>query len=452
MKKTLTRFGIGLATIAVVVAGAAAFSAFEAHVINVTAKIENALNVPLRALNFGTVFPQEKLDKTFDVTLSQSFQDEDRVDDVDYFIRQKPKCGLPVVGTPTNGQEYSAFGQVTEDANGGFKCVDADKGYVMLPLLCPYLSKSEITTDGTGAENDGAALSAFHGPINLVDWNLAVAKSFDVKGHLVKAAGDISDTWNIDLKVPCFGGHCAQDWESFVEDVNPNAIAANYVQPIANEHKLYGCDLWLEVFSISLPGNDLCSEQADIMLVLDESGSIAGPPDNMPTLKNAANSFVDALQLNGAHAGMVSFSATAALDVHVDNNDPNVLHTAINAMTASGMTNLEDALQDATAELDNPGDGHDRADATSPDFIVLITDGAPTTSNSGGDPATDAAAAAAAAKAAGITIYVVGVNVTPATSAYLSGTIATSVDDHYFDVENFEDLEAILLQLASCPE
>src|SRR3989338_7739963 len=49
------------------------FAAFEAHVINVTAQIENALNVPLKALDFGTVFPQEKLDLSFDVSLSDAF-------------------------------------------------------------------------------------------------------------------------------------------------------------------------------------------------------------------------------------------------------------------------------------------------------------------------------------------------------------------------------------------
>src|SRR3989338_7252207 len=110
------------------------FAAFEAHVINVTARIENALFVPVKSINFGTVFPQEKLDKFFDVQLSQSFRDESRVDDVDFFIRQKPKCW--------NGNETAPeFSQVTEDGNGGFKC--KNEAHTMLPLLCPYLSKHE---------------------------------------------------------------------------------------------------------------------------------------------------------------------------------------------------------------------------------------------------------------------------------------------------------------------
>src|SRR3989338_2228720 len=94
LKKYLIRAGLAAGTVGVIVAGAAAFSAFEAHVINVTARIENALSVPTEPIDFGTVFPQEELDATFPVVLSQSFLDEDRVDDVEYIIRQKPKCAI----------------------------------------------------------------------------------------------------------------------------------------------------------------------------------------------------------------------------------------------------------------------------------------------------------------------------------------------------------------------
>src|SRR3989344_1287052 len=103
IKNIIKKVGLAGATLAVVVAGAAAFSAFEAHGINVTARIENALKVDTYAIDFGTVFPQEKLDKFFNVGLSDSFVAEDRVDDVEYFIRQKPKCA----NDPLNPTEYS---------------------------------------------------------------------------------------------------------------------------------------------------------------------------------------------------------------------------------------------------------------------------------------------------------------------------------------------------------
>ena len=59
------------------------------------------------------------------------------------------------------------------------------------------------------------------------------------------------DDWIIDLAVPCFGGYCAQDWENFVHGINPSANPDEYIQPIANEHKVFGCDLWVEVTRVS---------------------------------------------------------------------------------------------------------------------------------------------------------------------------------------------------------
>jgi len=51
--------------------------------------------------------------------------------------------------------------------------------------------------------------------------------------------------------VPCFGGYCAQDWADFVHEFNSEANPDDYTQPIANEHKTFGCDLWVEVSGIS---------------------------------------------------------------------------------------------------------------------------------------------------------------------------------------------------------
>ena len=73
---------LGLAAVAVVVGGVAAMSAFEAHIINVTAKIENALNVPMPEINFGTVFPEEEFEESFTVVLSESFQEQAQCSDV----------------------------------------------------------------------------------------------------------------------------------------------------------------------------------------------------------------------------------------------------------------------------------------------------------------------------------------------------------------------------------
>jgi hypothetical protein len=272
MKKIL--FGFFVALIAV--AALPLFAAFEAHVINVTAKIENALSVPIDPINFGTVFPQEQLERELSFGFSQSFQAEPDADDVEYIIRQKPKCGVTSEnGTVLNGPTWTGHVVPTVDdpateqvdeSNGGtaytIDCeVDKPKDLVLgtgqtaglLPSLCEYISKHPDNQP----END-ESLNSFHKAFSvvngIVDWN-------DVAGALEKGNEstdptqwvDAEDTWIIDLAVPCFGNHCAQDWSDFVkrvsgnQDINPN----DYVQPLENEHKIFGCNLWVEVTGVS---------------------------------------------------------------------------------------------------------------------------------------------------------------------------------------------------------
>ena len=236
----LKKLALGASGIALAVATIPMFAAFEAHIINVTARIENALTVDTRPIEFGTVFPQEAIDKQVDVSLSASFVAEGRVDDVNYVIRQKPKCEIDVPGT-----EKPQFAPVIgENADGVFICPE---GYHQLLLLCPYLSKHEITADGVPDNDTG--INAFHGPVS--GWTMTNTLATEVKGRLAKSEQDVKDTWNIDLRVPCFTGECAQDWATFVHANNPQADPAAYMQPKANEHQLFGCDLWIEVNGVS---------------------------------------------------------------------------------------------------------------------------------------------------------------------------------------------------------
>lgn len=502
--------------------GIVGMSAFEAHIINVTATIENALTVDTESVEFGTVFPQESLDYEVILALSDSFQLEDRVDDVEYVIRQKPKCW---------SETDQAYGLVTEDA-GDFVCVQSDTAddYALLPLLCPFLSKHEITADGTG-ENDSSGINAFHGPVT--GWVLADTLNTEVAGRLAKSDDDFDDIWNIDLRVPCFEGECAQDWPAFVLANNPEVSnPADYMLPTELEHKQFGCDLWIEVGNVSefgdtVCGNDIlepgeecddgnnddgdgcsanctiedaicgdgvqegneqcddgsqctdgtdctgdpsvcsgvgdetcaprsgdgctdqceleigCLDKADVMLVLDRSGSIG---DAMPTLKSAANDFVTALAPTtaGVHLGEVSFASSATLDQELT-DDGSLVTAAINALVSTGLTNLEEAILFSSAELVS---GRDRSDITSPDFMVIITDGDPTTSIGPGTNEEDATAAADAADAAGTIIYVVGVG-QDLDPVYLQNNIATD-PSYYYDAADFEALSTVLSGIAEC--
>ena len=270
MKKLLVIAG----ALAVAVLAAPAFMAFEAHVVNVTATIENALQVRQNSIEFGTVFPQGHLNQPLNIALSQYFLDEDRVDDVEYFIRQKPKCGITSqLGTVLDHQN-TATGHVNVDPKTGVVTIDCGptprilgegESWGVLPSLCEYISKE-------GPDANDSDTASFHEPWQVVSDNNGTPTDttddfykvvwLDTLGRLAKSdldsedqdPRDTTDNWIIDLAVPCFGGYCAQDWATFVHGINPQADPAAYTQDILDEHKVFGCDLWVEVSEVSEAG------------------------------------------------------------------------------------------------------------------------------------------------------------------------------------------------------
>lgn len=288
------------------------FAAFEAHVINVTATIENALAVTAAALDFGTVFPQEHLARQLDIALSGSFLAEPRVDDVSYFIRQKPKCavtsndGVVLLDFPTAtgevivNQENSTSNSITRIDCGPAPAGMPQEGgakWGVLPSLCEYISKTgeEIELGDVGDGKDGVLLS-FHRPWRVENgqlvWN-------DTSGYLAKSSRDFSDIWTIDLAVPCFGGACAQDWEDFVRRTNSDALpAGQWVQPAGNEHKVFGCDLWVEVSGVSL-ADDEPPPAEPVTLFSDDFGAGANSAEIPSWEKHEAGTILKAPAASG---------------------------------------------------------------------------------------------------------------------------------------------------------
>ncbi len=253
-----TKLILGLSSIIIALTSLPLFAAFEAHVINVTAKIENAIQATPSEITFGTVFPQEKLEKSLTISLSDSFKEQSRVSLVYYVIRQKPKCVDAQGNHP----------QVEEDAQGNFVC---PSGSTMMPLLCPYLSK-------TSPKSGDQSVKPFHG--SIADWTLTDTLNWEARGVLDTSdpERDASTTWTIDLKVPCFAGMCAQDWEKFVTDNGPaDVVPSNYIQPAENEHKIFGCDLWIETIQIATePSPSFCGDGA----IQQPNGTGIGGPNN----------------------------------------------------------------------------------------------------------------------------------------------------------------------------
>ena len=77
---------LGLAALLTLVSGVAMVSAYESHVVNVTAHVENALNVEPKIIEFGDVEPQQWLIEGFNVGISSSFSTQTRVSKIDYSI------------------------------------------------------------------------------------------------------------------------------------------------------------------------------------------------------------------------------------------------------------------------------------------------------------------------------------------------------------------------------
>lgn len=227
---------MAVAMVSTVVLSAAGFAAFEAHVVNVTAHIENALAVDPQEIEFGTVFPQEYLEKNFTISLSDSFMDEDqtRVKDVQYKIVSKPKCKIiePCDDCPT----YASVGYATHEC---------PEGYTEMEDLCAFLSKMP-----TDPETGDEGIASYFRNAGSQSWcegtpgdDVGIAL-----GHLEKCLdpttdcgeGDVEDCWTVDLKVPPVEGYIAQDWPSTCADWT---VAENNVD--------YGCDLWVEVTGLS---------------------------------------------------------------------------------------------------------------------------------------------------------------------------------------------------------
>lgn len=119
--------------------------------------------------------------------------------------------------------------------------------------------------------------------------------------------------------------------------------------------------------------------RVEIMLILDRSGSMNGQP--MTDLKVAAKSFIDFFVDTQARdrMGMVSFATGVIVNHPMGTNYVTTMKQSVDAMTASGHTNPEDALDQANG----PGGFVDQS-AIPPaervqQFAVFFSDGRPNT-------------------------------------------------------------------------
>lgn len=265
------------------VGGIVGMSAYEAYVVHVTANIENSMTVSTDAVDFGNVFPEEELiSDSFTIAPSCSFNDQDRVNYIDYVIKQQPVplnatetvyvCDVPEGGIENiNTLTSSEYCLNYSKNEPGYRAIwDGQTDYCSTqaldyewfchPNLCPYLSK-EVT--GYPSELGGVdvpwnnrtegldyGISAFHDPADEDSW---------ASGRVWLGGGD---EWTIDLETPCYEGECGPDWD------HPGYELPNYedgcgcegCEECEEECEECGidlrCDLWIEVTEVGYSDED----------------------------------------------------------------------------------------------------------------------------------------------------------------------------------------------------
>lgn len=177
----------------------------------------------------------------------------------------------------------------------------------------------------------------------------------------------------------------------------------------------------------------------DAVLLIDSSTSMAGA--KIEAARAAARSFIDLLRLGDDQVAIVSFHTTAALLSPLV-TDAAAAGAALDALTLAPGTRIDRGLEVAQAELQGP-----RHRAGSVPLVIVVTDGRQD------DEPDRALAVAEAARAAGTTIYAIGLggDVDRAFLVRLAGDASRTLD-----APTPADLAALYAQVAvtvrRCPK
>ncbi len=198
----------------------------------------------------------------------------------------------------------------------------------------------------------------------------------------------------------------------------------------------------IQIFLPIIAGN-ICTQSSnplDVVLAIDISSSMnrttePGGSTRLDAAKAAADTFINLLNFPADQAGLVSFGNGATLE-HQLSVDAASLHDKLQSLTAGGSTRMDLALIQSKEELTGP-----RHHGASIPAIILLTDGRP-------NGTTNAAvlAEAAAAKAAGITIYTIGLG--DEVDVGLMKAVASD-PTNYYHAPSTADLNSIYQAIAS---
>lgn len=201
------------------------------------------------------------------------------------------------------------------------------------------------------------------------------------------------------------------------------------------------CDGEFRVTLALTAAPDITANPVDIALVLDRSSSMAGTA--LANMKAGAKTFIDIIAeatggsstiLGGSRIGIVSFATTATQDTPLITSVA-TLKSAVDDLTADGRTNHADAFTKAGALFS--------ASSTNAKVLVIFTDGNTT---AGLPPAP----VAASLRAAGVTIYAIGLIGSNGVDPAALNEWATDPDaSHVAVTPDAADLEQLFADLAA---
>ncbi len=238
---------------------------------------------------------------------------------------------------------------------------------------------------------------------------------------------------------------------AIIYDGKNNAIGASrtYIDSLEKDQSSDVVFTWPAPFDTQ---SSVCKVPADVMMVIDRSGSMASdginPPQPLTDVKNAAILFVNQLGVEDK-VGLVSYAGEASNPIDRElTKDLVSVKSAIGSIAiGTGVlqqTNISDGLQKALVEL-----GGERHNSIARRIIIALTDGLATRPLKVGDekyPETSAMLVAEEAKKADIQIYTIGLG-----SAINKGFLESiaSGPDHYFAAATSKNLGTIYKEIAT---
>jgi hypothetical protein len=169
-----------VAALVLVLSGVAAVSAYEGHLINIKAHVENAIAVETYEMDFGAVFPQEELQKQLTFGMSESFCDktQTRLSSISYELYYELKPLEGDAGPPYMNDYFQPLSPFLVLADGD----PADQNDEFLPQPVPVPAPDQPVLVGRG------------------QLTKVIPEPPDGK------EGDICDVIHIDFNVPVFEG------------------------------------------------------------------------------------------------------------------------------------------------------------------------------------------------------------------------------------------------------